>query len=70
MMGTAKKQIKSLNLFPDMEVETYGGSLNASNKPRRGLKKHNIGKYKEREGTAREKRNKKLWANLYPTPKK
>ena len=58
------------SLFPELEGEAYGGSLNPTKKPRRGLKSSQGYNYKGKEPTSREKRNTRLWASLYPTPTK
>jgi hypothetical protein len=59
------------SLFPELEEgNTYGGSLNAHKKPRRRLNSYQVGRYKDSGKTSLEKRNEKLWATLYPTPKR
>ena len=59
------------SLFPELEEEnTYGGSPNAQKKPRRKLNSYQVGGNKDSGKTSREKRNEKLWATLYPTPKR
>jgi hypothetical protein len=58
------------SLFPELEGEAYGGSLNAHKKPRRRTCKPQPWKGKGKELTSREKRNSKLWAILYPISKK
>ena len=57
------------DLFPELGGGTYGGSLNAKKKPRRTLKSSQVGKWTGKEETSRQKRNRKAWASLYPTPK-
>lgn len=57
-------------LFPEEEREIKGNSLNASNEPRRRRFKPTAYKGKGAEKTSRQKRNEKLWATLYPTPKR
>ena len=72
----AKKQTKERvqdypDLFQELEGErTYGGSLNTHKKPRRRLKGSQVVNCKGKKLTSREKRNGKLWATLYPTPKR
>jgi hypothetical protein len=65
---TIKERVQN-NLFPELEEDTFGGSLNPSKTPRRSLNASQVGNYKGKEPTSREKRNKSLWASLYPTPK-
>ena len=57
------------DLFPELGGGTYGESLNTKKKPRRGLNSSQVGKWTGKEETSREKRNRRLWASLYPTPK-
>ena len=45
-------------------------SFSTAKKPHRRLKGCKVYNYKGRGKTSREKRNAKLWATLYPTPKK
>ena len=68
----AKKRIPNYpSLFPELEGgAAYEDSLNASKKPRRRLNSYKVGRYKDTNQTSRERRNKKLWASLYPTPKR
>ena len=56
------------SLFPELEGGSYG-VLNTPQKPRRRLNGYQVDNYKGKELTSRERRNKKLWASLYPTPK-
>ena len=66
----AKERVQNYpSLFPELEADTYGGSLNPSKKPRRRLNASQVGNYKDKQLTSREKRNTRLWASLYPTPK-
>lgn len=55
------------SLFPELEG-TYGGSLNATKKPRRGRKSPQVYNYKGKEETGRERRNRRAWESLFPTP--
>lgn len=57
------------SLFPELDGRAYGGSLSTPKKPRRTLRSSQVGNYKGKEETSREKRNRRLWASLYPTPK-
>ena len=64
----AKEPIQNYpSLFPELEGGTYGGSLSAQRKPRRRLNSSQVGNWKGKEETFRERRNRKLWASLYPT---
>ena len=66
----AKERVQNYpSLFPELEGGAYGGSLNAAKKPRRRLSSSQVGKWTGKEETSREKRNRRLWASLYPTPK-
>lgn len=53
-----------------IEVPPLQDSLSTAKKPHRRLKGCKVYNYKGRGKTSREKRNAKLWATLYPTPKK
>ena len=65
------KIINYPSLFPEQEGgAAYEDSLNASKKPRRRLNSYKVGRYKDTKQTSREKRNKTLWASLYPNPKR
>jgi hypothetical protein len=66
---TKERVQSSPSLFPELEGGAYGGSLNAAKKPRRRLSSSQVGKWTGKEETSREKRNRRLWASLYPTPK-
>lgn len=58
------------SLFPELEGGAYGGSLSTHKKPRRKPNSYQVGNYKGKEETSREKQNRRLWASLYPTPKR
>ena len=69
-----KKQTKERvqnypDLFPELGGVTCGECLNAKNKPRRTLKSSQAGTWTGKEKTSRQKRNRKAWASLFPTPK-
>ena len=66
---TKERVQSSPSLFPELEGGAYGGSLNAAKKPRRRLNSSQVGKWKGKELTSRERQNKRLWATLYPTQK-
>ena len=57
------------SLFPELDGGTYGGSISTSKNPRRRLNGCQTGCYKGKELTSRERRNRKLWASLYPVSK-
>ena len=58
------------SLFPELDGVAYVGSLNSNKKPRRRFKGYQVRNYKGKSETSREKRNKELWTNLYPDPKR
>ena len=65
----AKERVQNYpSLFPELEGGSYGG-LNDAKKPRRRLNSSQVGKWKGKELTSRERQNKRLWATLYPTQK-
>ena len=68
---TTKKRVQNyLSLFPELEGGAYGGSLSTTKKPRRTLNSPQVGNYKGKEETSRERRNREAWDILFPTPKK
>ena len=71
MATKTKKEVPNYpSLFPELEGGAYGGSLNTQKEPRRRLNSSQVGNYKGKEKTSREKRNRKLWDTLYPIPKR
>ena len=68
-MATKKQVANYPSLFPELEGGSYGGSLSTTKKPRRRLNSSQVGNYKGKVETSREKQNRQLWASLYPTPK-
>ena len=44
---TAKERVQNYpSLFPELEADTFGGSLNPTKKPRRRLNASQVGNYK------------------------
>jgi len=56
------------SLFPELEGGTYGGILKATKEPRRRLNASRAGKWTGNKKTSRQRRNRKAWESLYPTP--